>query len=179
MGRLHIEFIQSLDVPKQEIAEGSFAGAARRLLSEDDETGAYTALVSLRSGWSGELAGFSRPLELFGLRGELEIDGRRLGPGCYVYVPSGSGASLAARELAHALVMVEPTRGVDVGARAELYRAMRRLASEGVAIVVATSDYEEVVQVADRALVMAGGRVVCELGFDEITTSRLLEAAGG
>jgi ribose transport system ATP-binding protein len=78
-----------------------------------------------------------------------------------------------------ALVMVEPTRGVDVGARGELYRAMRRLASEGVGILVATSDYEEVVQVADRAIVMSGGRTVASLDFDEITTSRLLEAAGG
>jgi ribose transport system ATP-binding protein len=77
------------------------------------------------------------------------------------------------------LVMIEPTRGVDVGARAELYRSMRELASEGVGILVSTSDYEEVVQVADRTLVMARGRVVAELEGDEITTSRLLTEAGG
>src|SRR5262249_32935277 len=57
------------------------------------------------------------------------------------------------------LVLVEPTRGVDVGARAELYRSMRQLARQGMAILVATSDYEEVVQVADRAVVLARGRV--------------------
>ena len=77
------------------------------------------------------------------------------------------------------LAMIEPTRGVDVGARAELYRSMRRLASQGIAILVSTSDYEEVVQVADRAVVMARGRIAAELQGDEITTSRLLEAAGG
>ena len=77
------------------------------------------------------------------------------------------------------LVMIEPTRGVDVGARAELYRSMRELASQGVAMLISTSDYEEVVQVADRALVMARGRVVAELEGDEITTNRLLEEAGG
>jgi ribose transport system ATP-binding protein len=77
------------------------------------------------------------------------------------------------------LVMVEPTRGVDVGARAELYQSMRELAKQGVAMLVSTSDYEEVVQVADRALVMSRGRIVTELEGDAITTSRLLSEAGG
>jgi ribose transport system ATP-binding protein len=77
------------------------------------------------------------------------------------------------------LVMVEPTRGVDVGARAELYRSMRALASDGIGMLVSTSDYEEVVQLADRALVMARGTIVAEVEGDEITTSRLLNEAGG
>jgi ribose transport system ATP-binding protein len=77
------------------------------------------------------------------------------------------------------LVMVEPTRGVDVGARAELYRSMRELASQGIAILVSTSDYEEVVQVADRALVLARGRIVAALEGDDISTGRLLKEAGG
>lgn len=46
-------------------------------------------------------------------------------------------------------------------------------------MLISTSDYEEVVQVADRALVMARGRVVSELEGDDITTSRLLSEAGG
>ena len=77
------------------------------------------------------------------------------------------------------LVMVEPTRGVDVGARAELYRSMRELAASGIGMLVSTSDYEEVVQLADRTVVMARGRVVTELEGDAITTSRLLTEAGG
>jgi ribose transport system ATP-binding protein len=77
------------------------------------------------------------------------------------------------------LVMVEPTRGVDVGARAELYRSMRQLAAGGIGMLVSTSDYEEVVQLADRAAVMSRGRVVSELRGDEITTSRLLTDSGG
>jgi ribose transport system ATP-binding protein len=77
------------------------------------------------------------------------------------------------------LVMVEPTRGVDVGARAELYRAMRQLARRGIAILISTSDYEEVTQVADRAFVLARGKLVSSLEDDEITTGRLLAAAGG
>jgi ribose transport system ATP-binding protein len=77
------------------------------------------------------------------------------------------------------LVMNEPTRGVDVGARAELYASMRDLAAQGIGMVIATSDYEEVVQVADRAIVMARGCLVTELGGHEITTRRLLTEAGG
>jgi ribose transport system ATP-binding protein len=77
------------------------------------------------------------------------------------------------------LVLVEPTRGVDVGARQEIYRSIRRLASEGVAVLVATSDYEEVVQLADRAIVMARDRAVTEFEGDAITTEVLAEAAGG
>jgi ribose transport system ATP-binding protein len=77
------------------------------------------------------------------------------------------------------LVMIEPTRGVDVGARAELYRSMRDLAAQGVGMLVSTSDYEEVVQVADRAAVIARGRIVADLAGDQITTARLLTEAGG
>ena len=55
----------------------------------------------------------------------------------------------------------------------------RQLATEGVAVLVATSDYEEVVQLADRAVVMARGQVVAELAGDEVTTERLTEEAGG
>ncbi|HZC72115.1 MAG TPA: sugar ABC transporter ATP-binding protein [Jatrophihabitans sp.] len=77
------------------------------------------------------------------------------------------------------LALVEPTRGVDVGARADIYAALRELAGTGTAILVATSDYEEVVQLADRAVVLARGRVTRELQGDEITTEALTDAAGG
>ena len=76
------------------------------------------------------------------------------------------------------LLLVEPTRGVDVGARAELYRSMRDLARSGMAMLVSTSDYEEVVQVSDRALVLARGKIVAELEGDAITTENLLRAVG-
>ncbi len=77
------------------------------------------------------------------------------------------------------LALVEPTRGVDVGARADIYRVLRDLAAQGTAVLVATSDYEEVVQLADRAVVMARGTLVRELRGDEITTEVLTDAAGG
>ena len=76
------------------------------------------------------------------------------------------------------LVLVEPTRGVDVGARAEIYRSIRALAAEGVGVLVVTSDYEEVVQVADRAVVMTRGAVSAHLAGDQVTVERLSLAAG-
>ena len=80
---------------------------------------------------------------------------------------------------AEALVLLEPTRGVDVGARADLYGVLRELAAEGAAILIVTSDHEEVVAVADRAYVAAKGSITAEVPGDEITMSLLLTQAGG
>jgi ribose transport system ATP-binding protein len=77
------------------------------------------------------------------------------------------------------LVLIEPTRGVDVGARQDIYSALRALAAEGIAVLIATSDYEEAVQVADRVYVMAKGRMVTQLTGTAVTSGRLLEASGG
>ena len=57
------------------------------------------------------------------------------------------------------LLLDEPTRGVDVGAKARLHQEVRRLAAEGTAVLAATSDLEEALALADRILVMARGRV--------------------
>jgi ABC-type sugar transport system ATPase subunit len=61
------------------------------------------------------------------------------------------------------LIVDEPTRGVDVGARAEIYRLLRTLAAKGVALLVVSSDLPEVLALADRIVVMADGRTVGEL----------------
>ncbi|MBV8568928.1 MAG: sugar ABC transporter ATP-binding protein [Methylobacteriaceae bacterium] len=59
-------------------------------------------------------------------------------------------------------VLIEPTRGVDVGARAEIYRRMEELAADGRAIVIVSSDIQEVLAVADRILVVRDGRIAAE-----------------
>ena len=60
------------------------------------------------------------------------------------------------------LLMDEPSRGIDIGAKAEIYRTMRELAAQGIAILFVTSDLEEVLALSDRILVMADGRVTGE-----------------
>ncbi len=77
------------------------------------------------------------------------------------------------------LVLVEPTRGVDVGARQEIYSAIRGLSREGQAVLVVTSDYEEAVQLADRVVVMQRGRQAAEFAGDDVTAQNLIIAAGG
>lgn len=77
------------------------------------------------------------------------------------------------------LSLVEPTRGVDVGARQDIYRVLREGAAQGKAVVVATSDTEEVVQLADRAIVFVRGRIEAELSGPDITADRLASAVGG
>jgi ribose transport system ATP-binding protein len=57
------------------------------------------------------------------------------------------------------LILEEPTRGVDVGARQEIYRQIRGLADQGLAILLISSDAEEVAGLADRTVVLAGGQV--------------------
>lgn len=74
------------------------------------------------------------------------------------------------------LIVDEPTRGVDVGARSEIYRLLRELAGSGVGLLVVSSDLPEVLALADRIVVMADGRTVGELdgsGADEVSILRL------
>ena len=77
------------------------------------------------------------------------------------------------------LILTEPTRGVDVGARQEIYAVLRGLADAGTTVVVASSDYEDIVAVADIAHVMVRGRVVATLPHADIDVQSLTEAAGG
>jgi ABC-type sugar transport system ATPase subunit len=69
----------------------------------------------------------------------------------------------------------EPSRGVDVGAREEIHAAIRRLASDGVGVVVISSDVEELAMLCDRVVVMHEGVVTGELAGDEITERRIIE----
>ena len=73
------------------------------------------------------------------------------------------------------LLLDEPTRGVDVGARAEIYALVRSLADSGVAVVVVSSEVEEVLGLSDRVLVVREGRVVHEGPAGEIDESRVLD----
>jgi ribose transport system ATP-binding protein len=73
------------------------------------------------------------------------------------------------------LLLDEPTRGVDVGARGEIYTLVRRLAGQGVAVLLVSSDVPEVLGLADRVLVLADGRVVHEAPGGELDEARVLD----
>jgi L-arabinose transport system ATP-binding protein len=75
------------------------------------------------------------------------------------------------------LILDEPTRGVDVGAKAEIYRLIAELAAEGIALLVISSEMPELLGLADRILVMASGRVVAELPREQASEERILSLA--
>jgi ribose transport system ATP-binding protein len=75
------------------------------------------------------------------------------------------------------LLMDDPTRGVDVGAKAELYRLMDRLCREGLGIIVTSSELPELLTLCDRILVLCEGRLTAEFGRSEATEQRIMEAA--
>lgn len=64
------------------------------------------------------------------------------------------------------LILEEPTRGVDIGGRREIYLQIRRLAKQGLGVLVVSTDAEEVAGLVDRVLVLHHGRIVAELGAD-------------
>jgi ABC-type sugar transport system ATPase subunit len=75
------------------------------------------------------------------------------------------------------LLLDDPTRGVDIGAKAELYLLMERLASEGMAIIVTSSELPELLTVSDRILVLSEGALTGEFSRSEATEQRIMEAA--
>jgi ABC-type sugar transport system ATPase subunit len=83
------------------------------------------------------------------------------------------GRALAGAE-AGVLLMNEPTRGIDVGARADIYRIMRELCDMGAALIMSSSDLEEVVGIADVVITLYRGRVVKRYERDSISMSTIL-----
>ena len=77
------------------------------------------------------------------------------------------------------LIFDEPTRGIDVGAKGEIYKLMHALAARGVAIIMISSDMEEVLGVSDRIAVMHEGRISGFLGRDEFSEEAVMRLAVG
>ncbi len=77
----------------------------------------------------------------------------------------------------HVLLLDEPTRGVDVGAKEDIYRILRRLAAEGLSIIFTSSEIEETQALADRVLVLCRGRISAKLSRDQINDELLFSAA--
>ncbi len=77
------------------------------------------------------------------------------------------------------LLLDEPTRGIDVGAKEEIYKLMDQLAGRGVAILFASSEMDEIIGLSDRALVMHEGRISGELNRAELTEQAVMRLATG
>ncbi len=80
---------------------------------------------------------------------------------------------------AEVFIFDEPTRGIDVGAKAEIYQLMNRLTASGVAIIMISSELLEVLGMSDRILVMRGGRITGEFSAEDATQERILQCALG
>ena len=75
------------------------------------------------------------------------------------------------------MLLDEPTRGIDVGAKAEIYQLIRRLASEGRAIVMTSSELPELLAVSDRIIVLCEGRLAADIPRAEATEEAIMHAA--
>ena len=133
-----------------------------------------------------------RPLSLLGrrfdhdafTRGSRGLKIRSSGPGQIVRELSGGNQQkvLIARELAtdpRILLLDEPTRGVDVGAKEDIYAEIAALVSKGMALLIASSELPELLGVCDRIYVMFGSRIVAELTAAEATEEAITYWASG
>jgi len=77
------------------------------------------------------------------------------------------------------LILDEPTRGVDVGAKAEIYRLMRGLADKGVAILMISSELPEILGMSDRVLILREGELAAELPIEGLTQDKIMAYATG
>jgi ribose transport system ATP-binding protein len=75
------------------------------------------------------------------------------------------------------ILLLDPTRGIDVGSKEELYRIMRRLADAGAAILFYSTDYEELIGMSDRIVILYQGRIVRELSGEAITEANIVAAS--
>ena len=77
------------------------------------------------------------------------------------------------------LIFDEPTRGIDVGAKQEIYNLMCELADDGIAIIMISSDMEELLGMADRVLVLCEGRIAGEVPRAQFSQDHILDLASG
>ena len=77
------------------------------------------------------------------------------------------------------LILDEPTRGIDVGAKAEVYEIMNDLVQQGIGIIMISSEMPEILAISDRILVMYEGRIMGELTRANATQERIMTLASG
>ncbi len=176
------------DLAGQSIRDRQAAGL--QYVAEDRQADGIFANLAIGANLG---IGFLDRLTRFGVIGERDEDGTmrsmigRLGikapvPALSIGTLSGGNQQkvLIGRALLpgpRVLLLDEPGRGVDMGARAEIFRVMRGLADGGMAVVFATSDLDEALDAGDRVMVMAGGRITADLAGADATREALVRAA--
>jgi ribose transport system ATP-binding protein len=145
------------------------------------DVGANISAATLRDVTSGPFLDRARERTM----AQADIAGYRIacrGPGNAVSTMSGGNQQKVliarwAHTCSRVLILDEPTRGVDVGARTEIYRIMREIAARGVAILMISSELPEIVGMSDRLYVMREGVLTGVLEHDEITEERVVDLA--
>ena len=181
-------------VDRQEVVEADTSGRIRRglaLIPEDRQREGLVQVLSIASNLT--LASLGRFAKFgFHIRGEQErgaiseaianLSIKAPNPDFEVTSMSGGnqqkvviGKALMTRP--KVLLMDEPSRGIDVGAKADVFRTMRRLAGEGLAILFSTSDLEEVMALSDRIAVMSNGRLVTVVDRKDATEDMIVRAS--
>jgi erythritol transport system ATP-binding protein len=160
------------------------------LIPEDRQREGLVTILSVASNLTlASLARFARLLHIRGREERAAVDGmiRELSikvadPGQEVSSLSGGnqqkvviGKALLTQP--KVLLMDEPSRGIDVGAKADVFRTMRRLSREGLGILFATSDLDEVMALSDRIAVMSNGRLTGLFERAEVTEEAIVAAA--
>ena len=75
------------------------------------------------------------------------------------------------------LIMDEPTRGIDVGAKAEIYELMNQLAEQGMAIIMISSELPEIINMSDRVIVMRSGEISAVLEREDLSQEKIMRYA--
>jgi ABC-type sugar transport system ATPase subunit len=144
---------------------------------------ANTTLASLRSVTSGGWLSARREREAFDAE-QRRLRIRTAGPDQGTWQLSGGNQQKIVlakwlRTRPRVLLLDEPTRGIDVGTKAEIYRIVRELAAAGMAVVVVSSDLPEVTGLAHRVIVCRQGQVVGELSGEDIAEEKVMNLALG
>lgn len=162
-------------------------------LSEDRKASGLFLDLSVASNISAlDLRKLTTPLGLLDRRAEAKQatdlvvrHGVRMG-GIETQVSTLSGGNQQKVAIARLLsvgpkvvILDEPTRGVDVGAKVEIHRLLRDLAERGVGVIVISSELPELIGLSDRVLVIHQGAIVGELGADELTEEAIMLLASG
>lgn len=162
-------------------------------LSEDRKASGLFLDLSVASNISAlDLRKLTTPLGLLDRRAEAKQatdlvvrHGVRMG-GIETQVSTLSGGNQQKVAIARLLsvgpkvvILDEPTRGVDVGAKVEIHRLLRDLAERGVGVIVISSELPELIGLSDRVLVIHEGAIVGELGADELTEEAIMLLASG